>query len=274
MSQIIRALYFPRWVCATAIAVSSVALLVQAAIDIDQGTAGIPLFSRQWFTQAWQMGLVTLFIIMLVAFAGRYLRAGARWRAAALNVCVVAAMWVTVTNGADFMADNRLAITAEETANAAITKDIAEFKNKLILEERNEFTNNAWRTVYAAKTPAEKEKILRQIQALAKDGPPTLVTPEVHVVRSGSGSIWNRWLGWRPESIQEAKAVVVPVLIMLFKTIGLTIGFAYWPAPGQLPEPAPRAQSKAYVNHVSRFTYHDARTDIIKLASEPSRRRS
>jgi hypothetical protein len=27
--------------------------------------------------------------------------------------------------------------------------------------------------------------------------PPIVVAPEAHVVRSGSGSIWNKWMGWR-----------------------------------------------------------------------------
>lgn len=64
-------LHVPRWLCAVAILLSTMALMVQAAIDIDQGTVGMPLFSRQWFAQAWQMGLVTMFIIVMVAFAAR-----------------------------------------------------------------------------------------------------------------------------------------------------------------------------------------------------------
>jgi len=66
----------PKWVCYIAIVLSSVALVVQAAIDIDQGTVGMVMFSRQWFAQAWQMGLVTMFVIVIAAFAGHFFGAG------------------------------------------------------------------------------------------------------------------------------------------------------------------------------------------------------
>jgi hypothetical protein len=73
-----KSIHFPKWVCNIAIVLSSVALVVQAAIDIDQGTVGLVMFSRQWFAQAWQMGLVTMFVIVIAAFAGHFFGAG-RW---------------------------------------------------------------------------------------------------------------------------------------------------------------------------------------------------
>src|SRR5262249_38899339 len=118
-----KSIYVPKWVCATAIVLSSMALVAQAMIDIDQATAGLPLFSRQWFSQAWQVGLITRFIILAVALAARYLAAGAYIRSGALYLAVVAAMWVTVTNGADFIANSSLAAIAEESALATEAKD-------------------------------------------------------------------------------------------------------------------------------------------------------
>src|SRR5262249_24590320 len=156
-------------------------------------TAGLPLFSRQWFSQAWQVGLITPFIILAVALAARYLAAGAYIRSGALYLAVVAAMWVTVTNGADFIANSSLAAIAEVSALATEAKDTAEIKNKLALEERKEIAENVWRTYYTAKTQAERERVLAQIQFITKQAP-VVVAPKVHVVRSGSGSIWNKWL--------------------------------------------------------------------------------
>ena len=266
MTQGPHSIYIPKWVCTAAISVSTVALIVQAVIDVDQGTTGMVLFSRQWFSQAWQMGLITLFIIISVAFAGTFLGAGAWARAAALYVVVVALMTVTVINGADFIADNSLAERVAQNAKQVQAQDIVEIKNKLLIEERKEATDSAWRTYLAAKTTIERERILGQIQSLTRDTP-TLVAPEIKAIKAGSGSIWNRWLGWRPESIQEVKAIAVPVLIMLCKTIGLTLGFAYWPAPGSLPETVRRAQSKAYLGAVSRLTFDEARSDIVNLSA-------
>jgi hypothetical protein len=226
----------------------------------------MPLFSDQWFAQAWQIGLITPFIILVVVMAARYLAAGAYVRSCAFYLAAVVGMWVTVTNGADFIANSTLVATAEEAERAKQAKDIAEIQNKELADQRKELTENAWRTYYSARTSAERERILGQIQAMAQK-PPTVVAPEVHIVRSGSGGIWNKWMGWRAEAIQEAKAVIVPVLIMFFKTVGLTIGCAYWPMPGPLPEPAPRAKESGFSRStVSRqFSVDEARSDVLKL---------
>src|SRR5215831_477001 len=84
-----KSIYVPKWVCAGAILLSAAVLITQAVIDVRQATMGMPLFSDQWFAQAWQIGLVTPSIIL---------------------------------------------------------------------------TANAWRTYYSARTPAERERILGQIQ--------------------------------------------------------------------------------------------------------------
>ena len=261
-----KSIHFPKWVCNIAIVLSSAALVVQAAIDIDQGTVGMVTFSRQWFAQAWQMGLVTMFVIVMAAFAGLFFGSG-RWiRAVGLYLIVIALMVVTVINGADFIADTSLAERIAQSAQQTQERDIADIKNKIITGERKEATDNAWRTYYAAKTPGEREKILGQIQALTKEAP-MLVAPEVRPLQAGSGAIWNRWLGWRPESIQELKGIAIPVLIMLCKSVALTLGFAYRLVPGQLPEPATRAKLTSFFRPtVSRkYTVSKARNDIVHL---------
>jgi hypothetical protein len=262
-----KSIHVPKWVCNIAIVLSSVALVVQAGIDIDQGTVGMVMFSRQWFAQAWQMGLVTMFVIVMSAFAGRFFGAG-RWiGAVGLYLIVIALMVVTVINGADFIADTSVAERIAQSAQQTQERDIADIKNKIMMGERKEATDNAWRTYYAAKASAEREKILGQIQAMTKEAP-TLVVPEVRPVQAGSGAIWNRWLGWRTEVIQELKAIAIPVLIMLCKSVALTLGFAYRPVPGRLPEPAPRAKESGFFrSEVSRkFSASEARSDLAQLA--------
>src|SRR5262249_46970983 len=176
----------------------------------------------------------TIFVIVMAAFAGLFFGAG-RWiPAVGLYLIVIALMVVTVINGADFIADTSLAERIAQSAQQTQERDIADIKNKIIMGKRKEATDNAWRTYYAAKTTAERGKILGQIQAMTKEAP-TLVSPEVRPLQAGSGAIWNRWFGWRPESIQELKAIAIPVLIMLCKSVALTLGFAYRPVRGQLP---------------------------------------
>jgi hypothetical protein len=261
-------IYVPKCICAVGIIASTIALLVQAAIDIDQGTVGMPLFSRQWFVQAWQMSLVTLFIIVLVSFGGRFLHVGAIGRASLLYVIVGALMTMTVINGADFIADSSVAERMAAGMQQQQAKDIADIKNRFMLDERKVALENAWRTYTAARTPAERERVLNQIQNMTKDGP-NITAPEVKVVHAGSGAIWNRWLGWRPEGIQEVKAIALPVLVMLCKTIGLSLGFAYWPARDagsrRQATDCPVEFNEFNPEFKARFRLEDARADIVGL---------
>src|SRR5262245_55434853 len=72
-----KSIHVPKWVCAVAILLSVAALIAQAVIDVRQSTMGMSLFSDRWFAQAWQIGLITPFIIVTVAIAAQYLAAGA-----------------------------------------------------------------------------------------------------------------------------------------------------------------------------------------------------
>jgi hypothetical protein len=176
-----KSIHVPNWICNIADP-SSVALVVQAAIDIDQGTVGMVTFSRQWFAQAWQMGLVTMFVIVMAAFAGRFFGAG-RWiRAVGLYLIVIALM----VNGADFIADTSLAVRIAQSAQQTQERDIADIKNKVIMGERKEATDNAWRTYYQDTGGAREDP-----------GPDPGddergAAPEVRPLQVGSGAIWNR----------------------------------------------------------------------------------
>lgn len=259
-------LHIPRWVCAGAIGLGAAALVIQAVIDMYQGTRDIPVWSTEWAAQAWQMCLITGFIMAFATIGGCLLNARAWLRATMLYVLVVGYMMITITNSVDFMADNTLATNEAARSKVTQAKDIATIKNELALQERKDMLENQWRTYYSAKTPNEKERALAQIQAVTKEGP-TLITADVLPVKAGGGGIWNRWFGWRQEAAQEAKAVAVPILIMIGKSLAITLGFALWPQAGQLPEPARDGQTKVKFGvNVAKFSKLAARSDIAMLA--------
>jgi len=88
----------------------------------------------------------------------------------------------------------------------------------------------------AARSDRDKERILAQIKDASQE-PVSLQTPDISVVPIGVGGTASKYLGWRPEAIQEVKALALPILVMIGKALGITLGFALWPTRDSRSEP-------------------------------------
>ena len=259
----------PRWVCVLAIALGSAGLIIQAAVDVYQGV-NTSMDWPTWLLQAWQMSLPTGFTMAFAAIGGCLLYAR-RWVVAAcLYVLVGCYMAVTASNGMDFVANQTVARTqAELTKQADITSIIA-LQNETAVQERQTMTQNLWRTYEVARSQPEKDKALVKIQEITR-APVALVQADVQVIQSGSGGILNRWLGWDRVSIQETKALAFPVLVMIGKALGVTLGFAFWPPStaaadrwrSQLPK---SGKFPIGMETERKLTKDDARKDIMRSA--------
>lgn len=261
----------PRWVCAGAILFGSSALVVQAVIDIYQGTHGFSDFpSAAFFAQAWQMALPTGFTLIFAAIGGCFLYAR-RWvLAAGLYAIVFGYMAVTASNSMDFVADQTVARTKAAQDKQEAAKDIASIRNNTVLQERKEKIDTLWRTYSTAAKVADKEKALAEIEKTTKE-PPTLQQIDVEVVQVGSGSIFSRRWGWQPEAIQELKAIGLPILVMIGKALGITLGFAFWTPEGVqsnsvvAPLLPPKARQKP-----REMSIDEARKDLKALIASKS----
>lgn len=265
-------LEMPKWVCALAIALGAIALAVQAAIDVYQNVSPAMDWPA-WCAQAWQMTLPTGFALAFAAMSGGLLRAG-RWKSAGLLGALVASyMTYTALNSMDFIANQTVARTQAQIGKATAAKDIAEIKNKMVLDDRKEKTDNLWRTYSVAKTSGDREKALAQIKEVTQE-PLPLEQTDVEVVQVGIGGTANRLFGWRVEAIQEAKALAYPVLVMIGKALGITLGFAFWPAPS--PErwresPPTRLAISTSQETVRKLSYDEAKDDLLSMIAVGAR---
>lgn len=268
MEQQGRGLAVPKWVCALSIILGSAALAIQAGIDVYQGVDGSMTRPAQ-FAQAWQMVLPTGFTLVFAGFGGCLLRASWWKTALCLYVLVAGFMAYTASNSMDFMADQTVARTQAHVTRATVAKDITGIQNETLLKERAERNENLWRTYVTAKTPADKDRVLKEIKESTQD-PVALQAPAVEVVALGSGSILNRHLGWRPEAIQEVKALALPVLVMIGKALGITLGFACWPrrtAEAWKASPPTRQVADAFPANVRKLSKAEARADLIAMVA-------
>jgi len=217
----------PKWVCALSILVGVTAFGVQCAIDIFQFTRNVadPV---EWWTQVWQAALPTGFTVAFSAFGGCLLYARAWVSAAALYVFVALVMAVTASNGIDYLANSTVAKTVEAQRKVVVANDIAAIQTETAKKERQETLDTLWRTYTVAKKSEDKEKVLGQIKGVT-DTPLQVHAPVVEEVKMGGGAILKRRFGMNPEIIQEVRSVAFPVLILIGKSLAITLGFAFWP---------------------------------------------
>lgn len=256
---------FPPWVCVGAVLVGVVALSAQCAVDIYQGTNGFTGFPKSpaFWAQAGTMSLPTGFTIVFGVLAGCCFRAAYPKLGCALYVMVGACMWITASNGQEFMTAQLVAPLEAARAKQAESKDITAIQNNITLQERKEKLENLWRTYTTAKDDKTKREIMGQIKDASKD-PVTLQQSEaVPVV---SGGFMSRWLGLPPEWQQEVKAALVPVVVAIGKALAITLGFAFYPKKGQLPPINAGAQSKVFFgSKVSKLSPEEARAYVTRL---------
>jgi ribosomal protein S25 len=255
----------PKWVCILAIALGSIGLVVQAVIDAFQAVHPTMDWPT-WLLQVWQMSLPTGFTMAFAAIGGCLLFAR-RWFVALILYALVGCyMAYTASNSIDFVANQTVSHTRAAMARQADIKDITRLQNETATKERREATENLWRTYNAAKT-SEKGQVLLKIEEITSK-PLDLQQSQVHVVHSGGGGIANKWLGWSPDTVQEAKAVAFPILVMIGKALGITLGFALWPpSADRWKKQLPKSSNLPRGSEIERkLSKDEARDDIIKAA--------
>jgi hypothetical protein len=267
-------LEMPKWVCVLGIALGAVALAVQAFVDCYQSVS--PDMDRAAFwAQVWQMVLPTGFTLVFAAMSGGLLRIGRWFVASLLFILVVGYMAYTATNSMDFLSNQTVARTQAHMAKQVQSKDIAEIKNKLAMDERKERTDNLWRT-YMNTKGVEKDKVLAEIKAASQEAV-TIERPDLEVAPVGVGGTAHRYLGWRPEAIQEAKAVAYPILVMIGKMLGITLGFAFYPSPS--PERWKASRPGKFPDHTFpeskwKVSYEMACEDMLSMLASGGRAES
>jgi hypothetical protein len=253
----------PKWVCILCIVLGSSALVIQAGIDAYQAV-NPQMDWPTWFLQVWQMALPTGFTMAFAAIGGCLLFARRWFTALALYLLVGCYMAYTASNSVDFMANVTVEQTRAQLTRQSDIRDISKRQQDLAAEERKQATESLWRTYSTAKSSADRDKALVEIKEITAK-PLSLQAAEVHVVQTGGGGIANKWFGWSPEIIQEAKAVVFPILVMIGKALAVTLGFALWPQSAERWRKQ-HPKSSEFPETYRKLTKDDARSDILKAA--------
>ncbi len=263
----------PKFVCILAGIAGAAACGVQLAIDIWQSI--LPgMLPEERAIQISQMSLVTIFVIVLGAIGGRWFKRGLWGACIGLYAAAAVCMWVTATNGMDFLSNKTVAVTQAHLKRATAEKDINDIKNKLALEERNERRENLWRTYMSAKG-AEKDKVLAEIKAAGQEA--VDLKADVDVVQVGIGATISSRFGWKPEAIQEARAVLIPTVTMVLKALLISVAFGCWPTytPERWKAASPtRLASHTSPESIGKVSYQMACEDMLSMLANGGRAES
>jgi MFS family permease len=250
--------------CVLAVLVGVAAAAIQLAIDIRQGVTA-DMTDHERLIQIGQMSLITVFVVILGAIAGTWVSNG-HWKwAACLYAVASVCMAVTASNGMDFLANKTVARTQAQIKKATAERDITDIKNKLTLDERKEKQENLWRTYLSARG-SEKDKVLSEIKAATQEA--VDLKSDVDVVQLGVGGSISYHFGWRPEAIQEARAIAIPIVTMVLKALLISIGFGCWPntaAKQWETSPPTRLAVAHFQESPQKLSKDDARKDIISM---------
>jgi hypothetical protein len=269
--QEVKKLEVPRFICVLAVLFGGGALVIQAGIDIYQ-SLNPKMDWPSYIAQAWQMTLPTGFAFVFAGFAGGLWRKrtwGTFFGGALLYVLATAFLIYTATNSMDFMANATVTHTHAQLTRQSDIRAIMDKQSEAAKSERKELVETLFRTYTTAKTQTDRDKALLRIQETTQA--PVTVTPlDVEVVQVGSGGILNRWFGWRPEAVIEAKAISWPILSLIGKAIAVSLGVAFWPASAaaerwrrQLPTSSKLPDGQEIER---KLTKQDARNDLIRMA--------
>jgi len=221
-------LTFAPWLCVFLAVLGVGTLAVRLAMDVLQSTANIVWWTPEFYTQAGQMSLPTLFVIGFSLAGGVAIRYRA-WVVATLVYVIAAAFLLATSIGnIDFIVTQTTQKQEIAKAKAVEAKDIASIQNEEALSARKEMRENLWRTYYAQRRQEDKDRTLAEIKKI-DEKPVSLQRAEEVAVGTGGGKLLERWTGIKADTWIEIRTLIVPIGLMVAEVLALSLAIGAWP---------------------------------------------
>lgn len=221
-------LTFSPWLCVFLALLGVGTLGVRLVMDVLQSTSNMTWWTPEWWTQAGQMSLPTLFVIGFSLAGGIALQKRA-WVVAGLVYTIAAAfLFATSIGNIDFIVTQTTQKQEIAKAKAVEAKDIAAIQNDDALTARKEMRDNLWRTYYAQKKQDDKDRTLAEIKKI-DEKPVSLQRAEEVAVGSGGGKLLERWTGVKADTWIEIRTLIVPIGLMVAEVLALSLAIGAWP---------------------------------------------
>lgn len=221
-------LTFSPWLCAFLALLGVGTLAVRLCMDVLQSTANIVWWTPEFYTQAGQMALPTLFVIGFSLAGGVSLRFRS-WVVATLVYTIAAAFLLATSIGnIDFIVTQTTQKQETAKARAVEAKDIAAIQNEEAMNARKEMRENLWRVYYTQKKPQDQDRTLSEIKKI-DEKPVALQRAEEVQAGTGGGKLLERWTGVKADTWIEIRTLIVPIGLMVAEVLALSLAIGAWP---------------------------------------------
>lgn len=216
------------WLCGFLAFLGVGTLAVRLVMDVLQSTSNMTWWTPEWWTQAGQMSLPTLFVIGFSLAGGVAIRYRS-WVIAGLVYAIAAAfLFATSIGNIDFIVTQTTQKQEIAKVKATEAKDIAEIQNNDALAARKEMRENLWRTYYAHRKQEDKDRTLAEIKKI-DEKPVALQRAEEVAVGAGGGKLLERWTGVKAETWIEIRTLIVPLGLMVAEVLALSLAIGARP---------------------------------------------
>jgi len=150
--------------------------------------------------------------------------------AALLMAAAIGFTGYTVSNSTGYAGFQVYSKTRPVEARRKAAEDVASIQNQIAVEERKELRTAMFRTYLTAKSAADKEKALGQIEGMAQR-PVTLAVPdapEIAVV-DPRAEVAKNLLGMSMEKAQALSIAALPILLVVGEIMGPFLAAFLWP---------------------------------------------
>jgi hypothetical protein len=243
--------------CLVLVGISWAMVVCNIIISIRNGQR-LSMDDHGWLMNGVIVGTLSLAPTAAVAFAGYH---WARGRRALAFLAILAAAPLVAFNlwsASEYVGDQMLGRQQLQEQRFTSDQQLAEMSNAEVMRSKREAEATLWKGWAAARDPAERVRIEKQLKELRSETPALRAAMGAGTV--GARASWlSRHSGWDKETIEGVTPMAIPVLMQMVELVFSFLGFSAWPRkqPTGLPVEFNRIQRE--------FSMDDARRDIVQL---------
>jgi hypothetical protein len=215
-----------------------------------------------WLLNGIIVGTLSIAPTALLSFAGYHWRLGGKklaWLAGIVAAFLVALnLWCASEYVGDQMLGRHERLAADQ--------QLAETSNVEVMRSKREAEDRLWKAWGAAKNPAERAEIYKQLKDVRSEVPSLRASIDGNTPGARAGWL-NKHLGWSKDVINGITPTAIPVAMQMVELVFGFIGFSAWPRT-QVVEPSSmfgNVRVEFQSGHRRKFIYEDAVRDITQL---------
>jgi hypothetical protein len=217
----------PKLACGAVVAIGYAAAFISVSINARYGQR-MSVDVDGYYLQSALLLVLSLGPAILTSYSGFAWRARTWLKATGAFVFAAALMVFSAWNVNDFVASQMLGKARTAEYQQQTSKDLAEVRNTLTLEERKELRDSLLKKYGSAKSKEDRDDAMAKLEALS-NRPVDLQVAMPNVAPDARSDTLKKWFGTDRETIQSIAPVGAALFMVLVELFCPFLGFSGWP---------------------------------------------